>query len=134
MKKLLEKFTLVMMCLFISGGVFCSCSDDDNNDAPVGNSSIVGTWTQTNDAGTVIDLIFSSNKSGQIVYNYKTGNSATEFFEYVYTVDTDGDAYLRIVSEDCQLAGSYDVYVTPTMLTLEAYLSSGKVTYQFKKK
>lgn len=121
------------MCLLITAPMLSSCSDDDE-DSPTGNSSIIGTWSQTNNAGTVIDIVFSPNKTGQINYKYTSGNSSTEFFEYVYTIDTDGDAYLRIVSEDCQLTGSYAVYITPNMLTLESYLNGSKVTYQFKKK
>lgn len=124
-----------MIAVMFTMPMLTSCSDDnDDNPAPTGNSSIIGTWTQTNTYGTVIDITFKSNKTGDILYSYKTGNSATENFEYVYTEDSDGDAYLRIISEDCQLTGSYDCYVTPSMLTLETYVSGKKVTYQFKKK
>lgn len=134
MEKTLKKIVL-LLALLITSAMFTSCSDDKNEpEQPIGNASIIGTWTQTNNYGVVIDITFNANKKGQIVYTHPSGTTNIEYFEYVFNIDTDGDAYLRVLSEDCQLEGSYDCYVTPTMLTLETYSSNGHIVYQFKRK
>lgn len=132
MKKI--KFLSMILVSLLMCVSFVSCSDD-KDDEPGNNSSLYGQWTQTNDYGTVIDITFSANQTGMVKYTYPTGSTSTEFFEFVFTTDRDGDSYLRVISDDCQLVGNYDVYVTPTLLTLETYRSNeGKVVYQFKRK
>ena len=118
----------LLMCV-----TFVSCSDDD--DTPGNSASIYGQWTQTNSYGTIIDITFSKDQTGSVKYTYPTGTTSIEYFEFVFSTDSDGDSYLRVISDDCQLVGSYDVVVTPSLLTLESWNSSqGTVVYQFRRK
>lgn len=103
-----------------------SCgSDDDDKDG--GSNAIVGKWTQTNAAGTVITLTFNSNKTGKINYTY-TDNSgdSNENFEYDYIA---GERNLTIINS--QLNGEYEVTLTATTLRLKNINSAN--VYDFTK-
>ncbi len=124
--------SMILMSLLMCVS-FVSCSDKD--DEPGNNSSIFGLWTQTNSYGTIIDISFSKDQTGMVKYTYPSGSTSTEYFEYVFTTDSDGYSYLRVISDDCQLVGSYDVVVTPSLLTLEKWVAGeGTVIYQFRRK
>lgn len=139
MKKMIKASVLLLVSVILSVS-FSSCSKDDDDEPEVDGGSIgqvsgvVGTWSQTNSYGTVIDVTFSANNTGSITYTYPSGSQSVEFFEYKYKVDSDGDETINILSDDCQLAGEYDVVITPSMITLSGYSSSGYVVYQFKRK
>ncbi len=130
MEKVFKNFVLVLFLALTSMMTACGSDDEPNN---LSNNSIIGTWSQTNDYGTIIDITFNSNQKGSIVYTYPSGSTSTEFFEYTYKVDSDGDATLNILSEECQLEGSYDVVITPNQLTLETW-DNGHSVYRFKRK
>lgn len=123
--KLLRLFG-VMVAVLMASLTTVSCSDDDDN-APVPTSSIVGTWTQTNTAGTFIAVTFKADKSGTIKYTYSNGDDSTERFEYDYL---SADRELTILGG--QLGGVYDVTVTASKLLLVSW--DGSAAYQFEKK
>lgn len=137
MEKLIKKSLLLFVTVLLSVAA-ASCSKDKDDEPgidlqPGQTNDLVGTWTQTNSAGTVIDVTFNANATGSVEYTFTTGSKNTEFFEYSYKTDSDGDKTVVILSDDCQLHGEYDVVITPTMLTLEGW-SGGHVLYQFKRK
>lgn len=137
MEKLIKKSLLLFVSVLLSVAA-ASCSKDKDDEPgidlqPGQTNDLVGTWTQTNSAGTIIDVTFNSNATGSVEYTYTTGSKNIEFFEYSYKTDSDGDKTVTILSDDCQLYGEYDVVITPSMLTLEGW-SGGHVLYQFKRK
>lgn len=137
MEKLIKKSLLLFVTVLLSVAA-ASCSKDKDDEPgidlqPGQTNDLVGTWTQTNSAGTIIDVTFNSNATGSVEYTYTTGSKNIEFFEYSYKTDSDGDKTVTILSDDCQLYGEYDVVITPSMLTLEGW-SGGHVLYQFKRK
>ncbi len=105
-------FFAMLMATFVMCS-FSSCSDD-KDDISSSNSAIVGSWQQTNSAGTLITVKFNSNKTGAIKYVYPDGSgNSTENFEYDYRED---DRYLTIIGS--QLGGYYDVTITANKLRL----------------
>lgn len=101
-----------------------SCNDDDDDLASA--NSIVGTWMQVNDYGTIITVQFRANKTGVIDFVYPDGSgSSTENFEYDYLPE---DRYLEIIGSS--LDGVYDVTLTATKIRL----SHGLTYYEFTRK
>ncbi len=113
MKKFLRYF--LVLTLVLSAGVFTSCEKDKAEDEVFEAGSIVGTWKQTNDAGTKITLTFNKDTSGTLHFQYPNGDSSTERFSYDYR---QGDRYLEILETSCRLCGYYDVSVSKTRLEL----------------
>lgn len=135
MEKLIKKSLLLFVSVLLSIAS-ASCSKDKDDEPgidlqPGQTNDLVGTWTQTNSAGTVIDVTFNANATGSVEYTYTTGSQSTEFFEYSYKSDSDGDKTVTILSDDCQLEGEYYVVITPTMLTMTDRYGG---TYPFKRK
>lgn len=128
----MKQIRLIGMALVAVLMSFCftACSsDDDDNDISNG-TNIVGSWKQTNSAGTVITLTFNSNKTGMVTYVYYDDNnrqtgSATENFEYIYN-STENEVKIY---GDTQIEGDWDVTITATMLILEG----GGHQYRFTK-
>lgn len=120
-------FRFLLMSLFLATSFSAaSCSDDD--DDPAGNNSIVGTWGQVNDYGTIITLRFNSNKTGVIDFVYPDGSgSSTENLEYDYQPE---ERYLEIIGS--QLDGEYEITLTATKLRLKKYY--GNTGYEFTRK
>ncbi len=120
-------FRFLLMSLILATSFSAvSCSDDDDDAAA--NDSIVGSWEQVNDYGTVITLRFNSNKTGVIEFVYPDGSgSSTENLEYDYLPE---DRYLEIFGS--QLDGEYEVSLTATKLRLKNY--SVNVAYEFTRK
>lgn len=109
------KSLAMMMLLLVMTVVSSSCNkDDDEKDAGVPSSSIVGSWRQTNDYGTIITLTFRSDKTGVINYLYPEGvGDENENFEYDYL---ESERSLLIIGS--QLNGTYTVSLTASMLIL----------------
>ena len=130
----MKKFTqyLMLMLLMLAPLSLASCSDDKDKAEPA-TASLVGTWEQTNSAGTVIDVTFSRNGTGSVFYTFVSGSTQTEFFEYTTKVDSDNDQYVYITSDDCQLTGNYEVKITPNTLTLIGYTNGSYGTFVFKR-
>jgi len=120
-------FRFLLMSLFLMTSFSAaSCSDDD--DDPAGDNSIVGTWGQVNDYGTVITVRFNSNKTGVIDFVYPDGSgSSTENFEYDYLPE---DRYLEVIGS--QLDGEYVITLTAAKIHLKKY-GENKV-YEFTRK
>lgn len=118
---------LSMLLMMVALSVCMTACGDDGEDEPAGTSaSIIGNWTQTNDAGTVITLQFKANKTGIIHYVYGDGSGDTnENFEYDYI---EKDRLLTIIGS--QLGGLYYVTLTATKLIL----SDDSSAYEFTKK
>lgn len=113
---------LVMVALSVS---MVGCGSDDDDPAS-STTSIIGSWTQTNSAETVITLLFKSDKTGSINYTYSDNSGdKNENFEYDYI---DSDRSLTIIGS--QLEGSYYVTLTATKLVL----SNSSYSYIFTKK
>lgn len=116
--------------MFVAAFVMCSFSacSDDKDDAPSTYSAIVGSWQQTNTAGTLITVKFNSNKTGSIKYVYPNGSGdSTENFEYDYR---EAERYLTIIGS--QLEGYYDVTITANKLQLHYVdASNDELYYEF---
>lgn len=110
------------MCIGIT-----SCEKDEPTVG--GNKKIVGTWVQTNDYGTSIEITFKSNSTGYIDYIYESGNSERELFEYEYD-PTDDEVF---ITGDCQLNGMYEVHITANTLTLAGYIGGDYGVFKFTK-
>lgn len=116
---------LSMLLLMVALSVcMVSCSGDD--DPVEATASIIGDWSQTNSAGTVITLQFRANKTGVINYFYpnNTGDE-NENFEYDYI---EKERSLTIIGS--QLGGVYYVTLTATKFIL----SNNSTAYEFTKK
>lgn len=127
-KQLFITLTMVMMTL-----CFSACSDDKDEPSSSKNS-VVGTWYQENSTGTKITITFKANQTGNVKYEFKSGSDKSEYFEYNIQTDSDGDTYIFITSDECQLVGRHEVIVTPSTLTLIGSINGSYGTYQFKKK
>ena len=102
------------------------CGSDDDDEPSGTTASIIGNWSQTNDAGTVITLQFKANKTGTINYVYSDGSgNRNDNFEYDYI---EKERSLTIIGS--QLQGVYYVTLTATKLIL----SDNSAAYEFTKK
>lgn len=103
-----------------------SCSKDDDSDDTL--TSIIGEWTQVNNAGTLITVKFNSNKTGNINFTYADGSGdSNENFEYDYIKD---ERKLTIIGSS--LNGQYTVTLTNTVLLLSDMYEG--YSYKFTKK
>lgn len=121
------KFLSMMLVMLAMSVCMAGCSNDDDDSEFVGDSaSIVGSWVQTNEYGTLITLYFKSDKTGVINYTYSDmSGDSNENFEYDYI---EKDRSLVIIGS--QLSGSYYVTLTATKLIL----SDGDYSYAFTRK
>lgn len=121
------KFLSMMLVMLAMSVCMAGCSNDDDDSEFVGDSaSIVGSWVQTNEYGTLITLYFKSDKTGVINYTYSDmSGDSNENFEYDYI---EKDRSLVIIGS--QLSGSYYVTLTATKLIL----SDGDHSYAFTRK
>lgn len=128
----LTKFLAFMMALMMSCCFLTSCGDDEDEPEPENPSSaLIGTWTQTNDYGTVISVTFFEGGRGRINFTYSDGSGdSNENFEYDYAAI---DRQLDVIGSS--LEGSYEVVITATTLQLSGYnYNDGDyVVYRFKK-
>ncbi len=124
----MKKVFSMMLMLLVMSISMVSCDKDDEPADPA--RKIVGTWQQTNKAGTKISITFKSNETGNIHYDYTSGNDETEIFEYTYNA-TENELF--IIGHDCQLSGYYDVIITASKLTLEGYANGNYGIYVFNK-
>lgn len=132
MEKIYKQLFITVLTVMMACS-FTACSDDKDEPGN-GSASVVGTWFQENNSGTIITLTFNSNQKGSIKYEHKSGTDMTEYFEYSINTDRDGITTLYVTSDDCQLSGEYEVKVTPSTLTLIGRINGDYGTYQFKKK
>lgn len=121
------KFLSMMLVMLAMSVCMAGCSNDDDDSEFVGDSaSIVGSWVQTNEYGTLITLYFKADKTGVINYTYSDmSGDSNENFEYDYI---EKDRSLVIIGS--QLSGSYYVTLTATKLIL----SDGDYSYTFTRK
>lgn len=120
-------YLLAVLCIAIAP-LMTSC-DKDSDDQPT-TVSIIGSWQQTNDAGTVITVVFNKNTSGTVSFKYENGDSSIENFSYSYG-ESGGDKWVTII--DSSLEGEYDVVLTATKLRLEFYRNGDRRFYEFKR-
>lgn len=125
--------SLFLLTLFVSVALTSCSNDKDDEPDSTGKSSIVGTWYQVNSSGTTITLVFNSNNTGLIKYEFTNGNASTEPMEYRVRMDSDQNILLYI-SADSQLNGEYIAYVTPNTLTLVGYVNGSYGEYPFTRK
>lgn len=80
------KFLSMMLVMLAMSVCMAGCSNDDDDSEFVGDSaSIVGSWVQTNEYGTLITLYFKADKTGVINYTYSDmSGDSNENFEYDY--------------------------------------------------
>lgn len=118
------KFLSTLLVIVATSVYVSSCSKDEDDSTPP--TSIIGSWTQTNKAETVVIILkFNTDKTGTINYTYSDGSGdMNENFEYDYI---DSDRSLTIIGS--QLKGNYDVILTATKLVL----SNDKLEYEFTK-
>lgn len=123
--KAMKYLSMLLMMVALSVCMVGCGSDDD--DEPSGTTApIIGNWSQTNDAGTVITLQFKANKTGTINYVYSDGSgNRNDNFEYDYI---EKERSLTIIGS--QLQGVYYVTLTATKLIL----SDNSAAYEFTKK
>lgn len=119
------KYLSMLLAMMVMSICWSSCSDDDSDDSETVSASIIGSWSQVNDAGTIITLKFNANKTGTINYTYSDGSGdSNENFEYDYI---EKDRSLTIIGS--QLAGGYYVTLTATKLIV----SNNNEAYEFTK-
>lgn len=124
------KYLSMLLIMVAMSVCMTSCGDDDDDDVPNASASIVGKWTQTNDAGTVIILKFNSDKTGTINFTYSDGSGdKNENFEYDYIISNSGERILTIIGSS--LAGAYKVTLSATKLQLRS--DSSSYYYEFTK-
>lgn len=117
---------LSMLLFIITCSFMVSCSKDDDSDDTL--TSIIGEWTQVNNAGTLITVKFNSNKTGNINFTYADGSGdSNENFEYDYIKD---ERKLTIIGSS--LNGQYTVTLTNTVLLLSDMYEG--YSYKFTKK
>lgn len=121
------KYLFAVLCITIAP-IMTSC--DKNSDDQPATVSIIGSWQQTNDAGTVITVVFNKNTTGTVSFKYENGDSSIENFSYSYG-ESGGDKWVTII--DSSLEGEYDVVLTATRLRLEFYRNGDRRFYEFKR-
>lgn len=102
MKKL-ENLRRMAIILFVAilGMSLTSCGDDDK-EAPIGDSSIIGTWVcdvedlTFNGLSCYFTVQFNSNGTGVFTVNYEKYDPVHYNFEYKINTDQDGDTYLTV--------------------------------------
>lgn len=123
--KAMKYLSMLLMMVALSV-CMVGCGSDDDDELSGTTASIIGNWSQTNDAGTVITLQFKANKTGTINYVYSDGSgNRNENFEYDYI---EKERSLTIIGS--QLQGVYYVTLTATKLIL----SDNSAAYEFTKK
>lgn len=123
--KAMKYLSMLLMMVALSV-CMVGCGSDDDDEPSGTTASIIGNWSQTNDAGTVITLQFKANKTGTINYVYSDGSgNRNDNFEYDYI---EKERSLTIIGS--QLQGVYYVTLTATKLIL----SNNSAAYEFTKK
>lgn len=123
--KAMKYLSMLLMMVALSV-CMVGCGSDDDDELSGTTASIIGNWSQTNDAGTVITLQFKANKTGTINYVYSDGSgNRNDNFEYDYI---EKERSLTIIGS--QLQGVYYVTLTATKLIL----SDNSAAYEFTKK
>ncbi len=119
------KYLSMLLAMMVMSICWSSCSDDDSDESGAASASIIGSWSQVNDVGTLITLKFNANKTGTINYTYSDGSGdSNENFEYDYI---EKDRSLTIIGS--QLGGVYYVTLTATKLIV----SNNSEAYEFTK-
>lgn len=122
------KYLSMMLVVLAMSVCIVGCGSDDDDEPSGATASIIGNWSQTNDAGTEITLQFKANKTGTINYVYSDGSGdKNENFEYDYIEE---ERSLTIIGST--LRGVYYVTLAATKLRLSD-ISAG-VYYEFTKK
>lgn len=121
------KYLFAVLCITIAP-IMTSC--DKNSDDQPATVSIIGSWQQTNDARTVITVVFNKNTTGTVSFKYENGDSSIENFSYSYG-ESGGDKWVTII--DSSLEGEYDIVLTATRLRLEFYRNGDRRFYEFKR-
>ncbi len=133
MKKV--NFLFLFGLLFVMMFGFSACSDDDDKDVAMGNSSIVGVWAVAdqiiNGYKGTLQVEFKANQKGTMTATYTDGTDPDSYnFEYVLTREDDymfvtlvwtGTHHL-IYSENTE----YEIKVTPTKLIWGSYTYTRK--------
>ncbi len=122
------KYLLTVLCIAIAP-IMTSCDKNDNDDQP-GTVSIIGSWQQINNAGTVITLVFNKDTTGTVTFKYENGDSTIENFSYSYVEDS-GEKWITVI--DSSLEGEYDVVLTATKLRLEFYENGNRIYFEFER-
>lgn len=99
----LKNLRKMAMILFVAvlGMSLTSCSDEDD-DSPIGDSSIMGTWIceeeelTFNGFSCFFTAQFNSNGTGTFTVNYEKYDPVSYNFEYKINTDQDGDTYLTV--------------------------------------
>lgn len=117
------KCLLTVLCIAIAP-IMTSC--DKNDDDKPTTVSILGSWQQTNDYGTVITLTFNKDTSGSVLFQYANGDSAHEKFSYEFVDYMGAERWITIIGSS--LEGEFDVVLTATRLRL-SYYSNGADHY-----
>ena len=114
---------------------FSACSDDDDKDVAIGNSSIVGVWevadkTINGHKGT-LRVEFRANKTGTMTAIYSDGTDSDSYnFEYVLATEDDY-MFLTLIWTGTQYLvypgnREYDIVVSPTRLIWGNYTYTRK--------
>lgn len=125
MKKLNFLFLFGLLSVMMLSISACSDDDDDEN-VPIGNSSIIGVWenqdwTYSNRKGD-LRLEFKADKRGSLTFIYQDGTDPEiRNFEYVLKEESNGDLFLTIIwtgSKGFIYTGNqeYSITVSPTRL------------------
>lgn len=130
----LTRFLAFMMALAMGCCFLTSCGDDDDDPEPAtkASSALIGTWTQTNDYGTLISVTFNEGGRGRINFTYSDGSGdSNENFEYDYS---EADREIYIIGS--RLEGYYDAVITASTLQLSGYnyYEGSYVVYRFQKR
>ena len=113
MKKFLHYF-LVLAAVVMAGALSVSCDQEETFES----GNIVGSWNQTNDAGTKIVVTFNKDSTGSVSYSFTNGDSRIENFTYDYHKD---NRYLKVLETSCQLCGEYDISVSAKRIELNGF-------------
>ena len=113
MKKFLHYF-MVLAAVVMAGALTISCDKEETFES----GNIVGSWNQTNDAGTKIVVTFNKDSTGSVAYSFTNGDSRIENFTYDYHKD---NRYLKVLETSCQLCGEYDISVSAKRIELNGF-------------
>lgn len=137
MEKKIYKLFGIMALILMSGFMFSSCSDDDDEPS---NDSIVGTWSYVETiegdyylTNVYMTLTFNSDKTGSIEENWITDSRASSNntykmdFSWSTTSDSNGNDILRI----SYISGDKDTELfnggESTVLWNRQYVLTGKI-------
>lgn len=133
MKKINFLFLFGLLSVMMFG--FSACSDDDDKDVAIGNSSIVGVWEVAdktiNGLKGTLRVEFKANKTGTMTAIYSDGTDSDSYnFEYVLATEDDY-MFLTLIWTGTQYLvypgnREYDIVVSPTRLIWGDYTYTRK--------